>query len=81
MDHQTLIAKLGGPHALRDMLEARGVKLTNVAVRAWALGKEHGRTIPAKYWVHVVAIAQAAGIPVTVDDLAKAVAAEPEAHA
>ena len=78
MEHHTLIAKLGGPHALRDKLEQRGVKLTPVAVRAWALGRKRGRTIPAKYWMHVVAIAQSVDLPVTIDDLAQGVAAEPK---
>lgn len=77
MDHRTLIERLGGPHKLNAKLRERGVLVSNVAARAWSLGGE--RKIPAKYWLHVVAIAQAADVPVTVADLAADVAAKPKA--
>lgn len=71
MDHQKLIADLGGPHELQGQLAARGVGLKQVTVRAWAL---EGRQIPAKYWTHVKAIADDRDVPVTFAGLARAVA-------
>lgn len=79
MDHRTLIAKLGGPHALRERLVERGLSVTQVAVRAWALDSHPPRFIPAKYWTHIIAIARSQGIPVTVEDLAQSVSARPKA--
>lgn len=72
MDHKELIAKLGGPHAVRDKLESRGVTLLPVTVRAWALTE---RAIPAKYWAHLKDIADAEGVDVSMEDLARPVAA------
>lgn len=71
MDHKSLIEQLGGPHALHADLETRGVKLERVSVRAWALTD---RAIPAKYWVHIKEIAEAKGVEVSMDDLARPVA-------
>ena len=67
MDHKSLLKKLGGEHAVCNSLAERGVAVAPVTVRAWALP---GRAIPAKYWVHIVGIATAAGVPLTLEELA-----------
>lgn len=72
MDHKQLISDLGGPHAVRAKLSERGVELLPVTVRAWALTE---RNIPAKYWAHIQEIAKDAGIEVSADELARAIAA------
>lgn len=72
MDHTTLIEKLGGPHALHAELAQRGLPLTQVAVRAWALTD---RAIPAKYWTIIKDIADQKAVPVTFEELARGVPA------
>lgn len=76
MTHQDLVEALGGPHALQAKLAMRGVKVTQVAVRAWVMKANPPRFIPAKYWTHMLALAQAEGVPCTLSDLAQAVAAK-----
>jgi hypothetical protein len=73
MDHKTLMAQLGGPHAVHAKLKERGIDILPVSVRAWALTE---RNIPAKYWLHIQAIAEESGVPVSMDDLARPVARE-----
>lgn len=75
MDHKTLIGKLGGPHAVHAKLQERGINILPVSVRAWALTE---RNIPAKYWLHIQAIAAEQGIPVSIDSLARAAASPGE---
>jgi beta-lactamase class A len=72
MDHKTLIARLGGPHAVHARLQERGINILPVSVRAWALTD---RNIPAKYWLHIQAIAAEQDIAVTIHDLAVPVSA------
>lgn len=76
MDHKKLLKDLGGEHAVHSALQARGISLTPVAVRAWALTD---RAIPAKYWSHIKEIAEAKGVKVSLDDLAEVVRADPKA--
>jgi hypothetical protein len=71
MDHATLIKALGGAAELGEALRARGIVVENVTVRSWAL---EGRRIPSGYWVHICAIAEAKGVPCTVEQLAQSVA-------
>jgi hypothetical protein len=78
MDHKNLLKDLGGEHAVHAALVAKGINITPVAVRAWALGP---RAIPAKYWGHIKDIANAKGIEVSMDDLAESVRAAPHADA
>lgn len=75
MDHVAIIRSLGGAKALSDALTARGVIVAPVTARSWSLT---GRTIPAKYWTHVVAIAAEKDVEVSFEALATAAAAEPE---
>lgn len=76
MDHKTLLKDLGGEHAVHAALVAKGISITPVAVRAWALGP---RAIPAKYWSHIKDIADDRGVEVSMDGLAEGVRAEPKA--
>lgn len=71
MDHKTLISALGGPHRLHDLLLQHGVAVEQVTVRSWALP---GRSIPAKYWLHVKTIADEIGVEASFEDMAKAIA-------
>lgn len=75
MDHKKLLKDLGGEHAVHTALVARGISLTPVAVRAWALTD---RAIPAKYWAHIKEIAAAKGLKVSLDDLAEEVRVDPK---
>lgn len=77
MDHKDLIDALGGPHKLQVLLSERGVVIEQVTARSWTLA---GKTIPAKYWLHVKAIADTLGVPVSFEQLATSVAvnAEPQ---
>ena len=72
MDDLSIIGRLGGAKVVADALRARGVVVADVTVRSWTLA---GRTIPAKYWVHIAAIADAAGAPVSFEALAQQAAA------
>lgn len=72
MDHKQLLKDLGGEHAVHAALTARGVSLTPVAVRAWALTD---RAIPAKYWAALSDIAKDKGISVSFEELAQSVRA------
>lgn len=74
MDHKQLLKDLGGEHAVHSALAARGIQITPVAVRAWALG---GRVIPAKYWAHIQEIAEKEGKDVSFEALAASVKAAP----
>lgn len=71
--HKDIIAALGGPHKLHALLALRGVSVAKVTARSWALP---GRTIPAKYWADVKAIADANAVPVSIDDLAAGAATQ-----
>lgn len=71
MEHQKLLKTLGGPHAVHALLVERGVSITPVSVRAWALTP---RRIPAKYWAHIIDIAAQKGVVVDFEALAKTVA-------
>lgn len=70
MEHQALLKSLGGPHAVHALLIERGVSITPVSVRAWALTP---RRIPAKYWSHIIDIAAEKGVSVDFEALAKTV--------
>lgn len=72
MDHKQLLKDLGGEHAVCTALKAKGVPVTAVAVRAWALP---GRSIPAKYWAPLAEIAESLKKPVSFADLAQSVRA------
>jgi hypothetical protein len=72
MEKQHLIDRLGGAKAVGDTLRGSGVEVKDVTVRSWTLA---GRTIPAKYWVHVADIAKAKGVPLSFEALAQQVAA------
>lgn len=76
INHHKLIGDLGGPHALGDALRNRGIDVKNVTVRSWTLP---GRVIPAKYWLHILAIAGERSVPCSVDDLVTAAAHRPAA--
>lgn len=76
MDHKQLLKDLGGEHAVHAALVAKGISITPVAVRAWALGP---RAIPAKYWSHIKDIAEDRGVAVSFEALAEDVRAEPRA--
>jgi hypothetical protein len=70
MDHKSILDSLGGPHAVQAELVTRGVEVAQVTVRSWALP---GRSIPAKYWAAIVAIAAAKERPVSYETLAQSV--------
>lgn len=72
MEHSSTIETLGGAKAVADALRGRGVPVADVTVRSWSL---KGRTIPAKYWAHIAAIATEKGCTVSFETLAQAVAA------
>jgi hypothetical protein len=74
MDHKQLLIDLGGPHAVHAALVAKGINLTPVSVRAWALP---GRNIPAKYWAHIADLADDKGVEVSFEALAESVAKDP----
>jgi len=78
MEHQALLKTLGGPHAVHALLVERGVSITPVSVRAWALTP---RRIPAKYWSHIIDIATQKGVDVDFEALAKTVTLSPESQA
>lgn len=72
MKHSDLLRALGGAKSVGDALRAKGVIVADVTVRSWLLV---GRTIPAKYWSHIVSIANEAGHGASLESLAEAVAA------
>jgi hypothetical protein len=72
MTQHDLIKAIGGAKHLAEKLRGRGVLVANVTVRSWTLT---GRSIPAKYWSHVVAIAGETGVRVSFETLASQVAA------
>lgn len=72
MKHSDLIRALGGAKSVGDTLRAKGVIVADVTVRSWSLD---GRTIPAKYWSHIVSIANEAGHAASLESLAEAVTA------
>lgn len=74
MDHKQLLKDLGGPHAVHAALVAKGIHITPVSVRAWAL---RGRNIPAKYWAHIADLAADRQVDVSFADLAESVAKPP----
>lgn len=76
MDHAQTIKSLGGAKAVAEALRARGIMVADVTARSWSL---HGRTIPAKYWAHIAAIAEAAHVAVSFEALAAAAAAPADA--
>ena len=63
---------LGGAKVVADALRARGVPVADVTVRSWTLT---GRTIPAKYWYHIAAVASDMGQNVSFEELAQDAAA------
>lgn len=71
MDHAQTIRELGGAKAVADALRARGVLVKDVTARSWTLS---GRTIPAKYWSHIAAIARDTGKTLSFEALADAAA-------
>lgn len=66
------IRALGGAKAVGDALRARGVAVADVTVRSWTL---EGRSIPAKYWVHIAAVAADRGVAISYQKLAEQAAA------
>lgn len=70
-DH--IIRRLGGAKVVGDALRARGVRIEDVTVRSWTLA---GRNIPARYWIHIKAIAQANGESFSIEDAANQAAAD-----
>ena len=60
------IDRLGGAKVVGGALRGRGVVVADVTVRSWTLS---GRSVPAKYWTHLVAISDGA---VTYEELAAA---------
>ena len=79
MDHKQLLKALGGEHAVHAALVAKGIAITPVAVRAWALGP---RAIPAKYWSHIRDIAKEKRVKLSFEALAESVRADsPQADA
>lgn len=72
MDHKQLLKDLGGEHAVHAALASKGVGITPVAVRAWALGP---RAIPAKYWAAIKQLADEKGVEVSFAELAESVRA------
>ncbi|KRB94442.1 hypothetical protein ASE22_00375 [Sphingomonas sp. Root720] len=53
-------------------MRARSVDVADVTVRSWTL---RGRSIPAKYWVHIAAIASEQGKSISFERLAQNAAA------
>ena len=72
MDTPNIIHELGGAKAVADAMRAREVDVADVTVRSWTL---KGRTIPAKYWVHIAAIAAEQGKTISYERLAQHAAA------
>jgi len=72
MDHINIIKALGGAKVVADALRSRGLPVADVTVRSWTLS---GRTIPAKYWTHIAAVAEDGGTSVSFEALAQAAAA------
>lgn len=70
MEHSALIQQVGA-HVLAQALRDLGIEVLDVTVRSWSLA---GRSIPAKYWLHIVSICEALGVAVSVDQLASSVA-------
>ena len=66
------IIKQLGAAKIGRLLRERGVKVENVTVRSWNLP---GRTIPAKYWVHIAKIAEEEGCTFSFEQQARAAAA------
>ena len=72
MDTPNIIHELGGAKVVADAIRARSVDVADVTVRSWPL---RGRTIPAKYWIHIAAIAKAKGKRISLEQLAEQAAA------
>ncbi|TYC93026.1 hypothetical protein [Novosphingobium sp. BW1] len=72
MKRSTTIQELGGAKVVADALRSRGVPVAEVTVRSWSLS---GRTIPAKYWLHIADIARTQGLELSLEALAKDAAA------
>jgi DNA-binding transcriptional regulator YdaS (Cro superfamily) len=72
MHQPTIIQTLGGAKAVADLLRERQVDVADVTVRSWTLS---GRSIPAKYWTHIAEIARSLGKDVSIEELARSVAA------
>lgn len=78
MDHNATIKALGGAKAVAEALRSRGLPVADVTARSWSLA---GRTIPAKYWVHIASIASELGVALSYEALAQAAAAPAQADA
>jgi sugar phosphate isomerase/epimerase len=76
--HQETIRAIGGAKVVADALRGLGLQIEDVTVRSWTLA---GRSIPARYWTHIAAIAEERGIQFSIEDAARAVAVEPGAKA
>jgi hypothetical protein len=72
MAEEHIIKRLGGSGEVGRNLRDRGIKVEDVTVRSWTLP---GRTIPAKYWVHIAALADDRGVPMSFEQLARQAAA------
>lgn len=76
MDTPHIIHELGGAKCVAKAMRARSVDVADVTVRSWTL---KGRSIPAKYWVHIAAIGAEQGKEVSYERLAQQAAAREEA--
>ncbi|WP_375249519.1 hypothetical protein [Sphingomonas sp.] len=74
MNHVAIIKALGGAASVAAELRARGLIVADVTARSWTLAD---RSIPSKYWAHLVAVGSAKGVEVSFEQLARAVAARP----
>lgn len=72
--HHDIIRKLGGAASVGSALRERGLKVEDVTVRSWSLA---GRGIPAKYWIHISAIANERGEDFSLEAAAQAAAISP----
>ena len=72
METPNIIHELGGAKCVAEAMRARSVDVADVTVRSWTL---KGRTIPAKYWAHIAAIASEQGKEISLERLAEQVAA------
>lgn len=72
MSRNDTIKALGGAKAVGEALRSRGIVIADVTVRSWTLS---GRSIPAKYWAHIAAIAGDRGLSVSYEALAEQAAA------
>lgn len=72
MSQTETIRALGGAKKVAEALRSRGVTVADVTVRSWTLA---GRSIPAKYWAHIAAVASERGTHVSYEALAEQAAA------